>query len=122
MYIEFKFTLMRSSLRLLRSVITALIFVLASLAVGCTPKIPNHLTSQEMDLYRDWLKQRFANQAPEHLYLDDQTFVFDPLRQEGCANALHKNDGVSNSLMRELHNLGNADYEIDVSPASMNLS
>jgi len=73
-----------------------------------------------MDLYREWLKQRFADKAPEHLYLDDQTFVFDPLRQEGC-RGLHKSDGVSNALMRELHKLGNADYEVDVSPASMKL-
>jgi hypothetical protein len=112
---------MRSSPRLLRLLITALILALTFLALGCTPKIPNQITSQEMSLYRDWLKQRFANQPPEHLYLDDQTFVFDPLRQEGCAKALHKDDRVSNSLMRELHNLGNADYGIDVSPASMKL-
>jgi hypothetical protein len=112
---------MRLSPRLLRLLLTALISALVFFAVGCTPKIPNRITSQEMDLYRDWLKQRFANKAPEHLYLDDQTFVFDPVRQEGCAKDLHKNDGVSNSLMRELHSLGNADYEIDVAPASMRL-
>lgn len=113
-------TQMRSS-PLFRFLITALILSLSCLTLGCTPKIPNQITSREMDLYRNWLKRQFANKAPEHLYLDDQTFVFDPLRQEGCANALHKNDGVSNSLIRELHNLGNADYEIDVSPASMKL-
>lgn len=112
---------MRSTPRLLHLGITASILILSSLTLGCTPKIPNQVTSQEMDLYRDWLKQHFANKAPEHLYLDDQTFVFDPLRQESCGKALHKSDGVSNSLMRELHNLGGADYEIDVSPASMKL-
>lgn len=112
---------MRSSPRLLQLLITALISALVFLTLGCTPKIPNQITSQEMDLYRDWLKQRFANKAPEHLYLDDQTFVFDPLRQEGCAKTLHQNDGVSNSLMHELHKLGNADYEIDTAPASMRL-
>ena len=112
-------TKMRSS-ALLRSLITALILSLASFTVGCTPKIPNQITSKEMDLYREWMKQRFASKPPEQLYLDEQTFVFDPLRQEGC-RTLHKSDGVSNSLMRELHNAGNADYEIDVSPASMKL-
>ena len=111
---------MRSSPRLLRLLITTVISALVFLALGCTPKIPNRITSQEMDLYREWLKQRFATKSPEHLYLDDQTFVFDPQRQEGC-RALHKSDGVSNALMRELHKLGNADYEIDVSPASMKL-
>jgi hypothetical protein len=89
--------------------------LLSDLTIGCTPKIPSKITSQEMDLYREWLKQRFANKAPEHLYLDDQTFLFDPLRQEGCGKALHTRDGASNSLMRALHNLGNADYEINVS-------
>ncbi len=114
-------TRMQSLPRLLRFLITASVLVLSCVTLGCTPKIPNQITSREMDLYRGWLKQRFANQAPERLYLDNQTFVFDPLRDAACGKSLHKNDGVSNSLMRELHNLGNADYEVDVSPESMKL-
>lgn len=112
---------MRLPRPLLRSFVTVSILTLSCLTLGCTPKIPNQITSQEMDLYRDWLKQHFANKAPDHLYLDDQTFVFDPLREQSCGKNLHRNDDVSNSLMRELHNLGNADYEIDISPESMKL-
>lgn len=112
---------MQSSPQLLRFLITGSVLSLSFLTNACTPKIPNQITSQEVDLYRGWLKQRFQNQAPEHLYLDNQTFVFDPLRETACGKALHKSDGISNSLMRELHNLGNADYEIDVSPESMKL-
>ncbi len=74
-----------------------------------------------MDLYREWLKQYFAAKAPEHLYLDDQTFAFDPLREEGCGKALHKTDDVPNTLMRELHNLGSVDYALDISPKSFQL-
>ena len=122
MYSEIQpFPPMRRSPRFLRSLVIASILILPALTIGCTPKIPNKITSQEMDLYREWLKQRFANKAPEHLYLDDQTFRFDPLRQEGCGKALHTNDDVSNSLMRALHNLGNTDYEIDVSPKAVHI-
>ena len=103
-------------------------FLVSTLSVGfcfamlaCTPKIPDKVTAQEMDLYREWLQQKFGSKAPEHLYLDDQTFVFDPLRQEGCGKALHQTDDVSNSLMRALHNLGSAAYELDVSPKDMKL-
>jgi hypothetical protein len=89
--------------------------------LACTPKIPNKITAREMDLYREWLKQRFATTAPKHLYLDDQTFAFDPLRQEGCGKALNKNDDVPNVLMRALHNLGMVDSAVDVSPKTFHL-
>lgn len=107
--------------RLFRAQIASLVLILCSMTVGCTPKIPKQTSSQEMDLYREWLKQHFATRAPEHLYLDDQTFAFDPLRQEGCGKALHQNDDVPNSLMRALHDLGTTDYELDVSPKSFQL-
>ena len=112
---------MRSSCNGWRSFRSVLIIGLGLIMVGCTPKIPNKISAQEMNLYREWLKQRFANKAPEHLYFDDQTFAFDPLAQEGCGKALGKSNHVSTSLMRALHNLGNVDYEVDVSPKSMHV-
>jgi len=91
--------------------------------LACTPKIPNKVTQDEYDVYREWLKDYFANKAPEQLYLDDQTFVFDPLSVSGygCGDSMHKNDHIPWSLIKALHALGNADYELDVSPGSMQL-
>jgi hypothetical protein len=88
--------------------------------LGCTPKIPDKVTTKEIDLYREWLKQRFAGKAPQQLYLDDQTFVFDP-QQRGCDKAIHNGNHVPWSLMKALHALGNANFEVDVSPATMEL-
>jgi len=89
--------------------------------LGCTPKIPNKVSQDEYDVYREWLKDHFANKAPEQLYLDDQTFVFDPLQHFGCGDLMHKNDHIPWSLIKAQHALGNADYELDVSPSSMQL-
>jgi hypothetical protein len=94
-----------------------LIAVLLSMASSsCTPKIPNAVTADEMSLYREWLLQRFAQEPPKELYLDSQTFTFDPLSQGECAKSLHKENDVSRSLMKALHALQNVDYEIDLSP------
>ena len=99
----------------------ALILVCCLAGLGCTPSIPDKVTSEEIGLYREWLKHRFADKAPEQLYLDDQTFAFDPLAHLGCGNAMHKEDHVPWSLMKALQALGNADFEVDVSPNTMQL-
>ncbi|HWC20195.1 MAG TPA: hypothetical protein VG498_24485, partial [Terriglobales bacterium] len=89
--------------------------------LGCTPKIPNKVTQDEYQLYREWLKHHFASKAPEQLFLDDQTFVFDPMERRGCGDVIHRDDQVPWSLMRALHALRNADYELDVSPSTMQI-
>jgi hypothetical protein len=100
--------------------IAALVMVSCLAGLGCTPKIPDKVTTKEIEVYREWLKQRFAGKAPEQLYLDDQTFAFDP-QQRGCGKAIHEQNHVPWSLMKALHAVGNADYEVDVSPATMEL-
>ena len=104
--------------RIWRLAIVALFSLFAS---SCTPKIPNAVTQDEMDVYQQWLLQRFAKEPPKQLYLDNQTFVFDPLSEGGCGNNLHREDHVSRSLMKALHGLGNVDYELDMSPKLWNL-
>lgn len=95
--------------------------LLSLLVTSCTPKIPNAITPDEMDVYRQWLLQRFSREPPKQLYLDNQTFVFDPLSEGGCGNSLHREDHVSWSLMKALHGLGNVDYELEMSPKLWNL-
>jgi hypothetical protein len=104
----------------IQNFIAALVIASCLAGLGCTPKIPDKVTTKEIDVYREWLKQRFAGKAPDQLYLDDQTFVFDP-QQRGCGKAIHEQNHVPWSLMKALHALGNAEYEVDVSPATMEL-
>jgi hypothetical protein len=117
-------TLAPMELRVLRNPIrtfmVTLMLACCLIGLGCTPKIPDKATTKEIDLYREWLKQRFASKAPEKLYLDDQTFAFDP-QQRGCAKGIHDENHVPWGLMKALHALGNADYEVDVSPTTMQL-
>ena len=89
--------------------------------LGCTPKIPNKVTQEEYQVYREWLKNHFASKSPDQLYLDDQTFVFDPLERQGCGDLMHKNDHVPWSLIKALHAVKNADYELDVLHDNMQL-
>jgi hypothetical protein len=112
---------LRALRRPIQTFIAALVTMSCLAGLGCTPKIPDKVTTKEIDIYREWLKQHFAGKAPEQLYLDPQTFVFDPLGHLGCGNAMHKADHVPWSLMKALHALGNVDYEVDVSPATMEL-
>lgn len=103
-----------------RTGLGALIIALCVCAVGCTPKIPTRVGIEEMDLYREWLKHYFASKPPAQLYLDDQTFVYDPLDTRR-GQALPKGSGVSSSLAKELHALGNAEYPLEVASVGMNL-
>lgn len=112
---------LRALPRPIQTFIAALVIASCLVGLGCTPKIPDKVTTKEIDIYREWLKQRFAGKPPEQLYLDDQSFVFDPLAHLGCGNAMHKADHVPWSLIKALHALGNADFEVDVSPATMQL-
>jgi hypothetical protein len=111
---------LRALPRRIQTFIAALVIASCLAGLGCTPKIPDRVTTKEIDIYREWLKQRFAGKAPEQLYLDDQTFVFDP-QQRGCGKAIHDENHVPWSLMKALHALGNADFEVDVSPGTMDL-
>ena len=104
-----------------RRALGALVLVVCLGMLACAPKIPNKVSEDEYDVYREWLKNQFANKAPEQLYLDDQTFVFDPLEHSGCGDRMHKNDRIPWSLIKALHALGSVDYELDVSPSSMQL-
>jgi len=106
--------------KLLRTILAVALAAYCFLDVACTSRIPNRVTTEEMDLYREWLKHQFANQPPEQLYVDDQTFVFDPVRNK-CDAALRRTDGVSKALIKQLHALGNADYPLDVESNQLKL-
>jgi hypothetical protein len=87
-------------------------------SLGCTPKIPTQVTSEEMNVYSEWLRHYFVNKPPEQLYLDNQTFIFDPLdRKHGFA--LPKDSGITSSLPKELHALRKAEYPVEVQELSL---
>ena len=106
--------------KLFRTILAVLLAAFGLLGIACTSHIPDKVTVEEMDLYREWLKHHFANQAPEQLYLDDQTFVFDPV-QNKCDLALRKTDGVSKAIITQFHELRNTDYPLDVASSHLKL-
>jgi len=110
----------RRSLRLSTGLLGILLLLPCLALLGCTPRIPDRVTAEEMALYSEWLKSRFADKTPEHLYIDDQTFIYDPTNHRQC-DSLHKDQGVSSSLCKRLHELGNAEYGLEFSSGSFNL-
>jgi len=101
---------------ILRSLVT--LFSIGVLC-GCAPEIPNKVGADEYALYSDWTVAKFAKKPPEHLYFSSRTGAFDPLDalQGSCQAALEK-DGVSWSLMKQLHALGAAQYPLDFGSAA----
>jgi len=106
--------------KLLWTIVGVALTTYCFLGIACTSRIPDKITAEEMNLYREWLKHQFSEHVPEQLYIDDQTFVFDPI-QNKCDAALRKIDGVSKTMVKQLHALGNADYPLDVESNNLRL-
>lgn len=77
---------------------------------GSTP-IPISVTDEEYSVYSAWIRHHFKEQPPR-LLLASRTFIFDPLAPNGCGKAFETQTHVNLSLLRELHNLGEAEYPI----------
>jgi hypothetical protein len=86
----------------MRAFLIACVFALA----GCSPNVPNKVTPDEYQLYSEWTIQHFAVKTPDHVFFSSRTFTFDPLERFGCGDRLHKDNGVSWSLIKQLHALG----------------
>ena len=81
---------------------------------GCTPQIPNKVTTEEYAVYRSVLAQRFESRPPKQLILPSRTTVEDPLASgmpNACGDKIHK-AGVSWALIKELHEVGSAEYPL----------
>ena len=76
--------------------------------------LQNNVTSDEYAVYSEWMKAYFSKGAPSNLYVGSRTFVFDPLSSSGCGNTLHANTGVPWSLIKQLHQLGEAEFRLAV--------
>ena len=92
----------------LRSLVAVLLLILC----GCTPQIPNKVSSEEYELYNAWISQSLHRSKPKHLLIDTQTFKIDPLGPYGCGDSLHR-DGIPWSQIKALHVLGDAQYSVD---------
>ena len=79
---------------------------------GAIP-IPNSVIDEEYHMYSAWLKHHFKEQPPL-LLLASHTFTFDPLAPNGCGQALKAQGHVSLSLLRVLHDLGDAEYPVRI--------
>jgi hypothetical protein len=75
--------------------------------------ISNSVSDEEYSLYSAWVKNHFKEQ-PRRLLLESRTFIFDPLGPASCnAKILEAQGHVSPSLLRALHDLGEAEYPVD---------
>jgi hypothetical protein len=104
----------RLELAAARSIVFLIIGV--ALLVGCrsgaTP-ISNSVTDEEYSVYSAWIKHHFKEQPPR-LLLASRTFIFDPLNPITCGKAVEPRGDASSSLLRALHNLGEAEYPIRI--------
>jgi hypothetical protein len=73
---------------------------------------PSRVTADEYTLYSAWTSLHFSKNVPDHLYFLNRTFEFNP-ETFGCGNRMHKNAGVGWSLIRQLSELGDAEYPLD---------
>ena len=97
--------------------IVCLLFGVALSLPACRERampIPNSVSDEEYSVYSAWVKHHFKEQPPR-LLLASRTFIFDPLRPHGLCNAklLESRGHVSSFLLRELHDLGEAEYLVD---------
>ena len=99
-----------------RSIVWVL-FGVALLTPACRDRalpIPNSVSDEEYSLYSAWVKHHFKEQPPR-LLLASRTFIFDPLGPHGLCNLklLESRGHASSSLLRALHDLGEAEYLVD---------
>ena len=78
---------------------------------GCARQIPNKVTADEYAVYSAWATGHFVKNPPQQLYFSSRTGVFDPLA-DPWKSCLQK-DGASESQMKQLHVLGDAQYALD---------
>jgi hypothetical protein len=95
--------------------IVYLLFGAALLMPACgdrAMRIPNSVSDEKYSLYSAWVKYHFKERPPR-LLLASRTFIFDPLGPQGCnAKILEARAHVSSSLVRALHDLGEAEYTV----------
>lgn len=70
-------------------------------------------------MYSDWVISHFTQSPPqEPLYLLSRTFKFNPFEQtSGCSYTMIRKAGVAGSLIRQLGELGDAEYLFKDHPA-----
>ena len=94
--------------------IAPLLFGIVLLTLGCSDGaavIPNAITDEEYSVYSSWLRLHFKEQ-PSRLLLASHTFIFDPIDRRCGATTPDGQARTSTSLLRALHNLGEAVYPV----------
>jgi len=98
-----------------------LAIVLVAALSGCTQRIPNKVTEDEYAIYSAWVTSYFSKKPPANLYFSSRTGPSDPV-DAPCRTELAK-DGVSWSLIKQLHALGEAEFPLDFyAPPHMQIS
>lgn len=85
---------------------------LGVLFLARTPHIPPIIGDEEYGVYSDWTISHFSKNPPqEAIYILSRTFKFNPVEQpSGCSYTMIQKAGVAGSLIRQLGELGDAEF------------
>jgi len=110
---------MKRSPLVLGTTAAALAISLGVLFLTRTPRIPTTIGDEEYGVYSDWTISHFSKNPPQGpLYLLSRTFKFNPFEQpSGCSYTMIQQAGVAGSLIRQLRELGDAEYLFKDNPA-----
>jgi hypothetical protein len=103
---------MKRSPLVLGTTAAALAISLGVLFLIRTPHIPTTIGDEEYGVYSDWTISHFSKNPPQGpLYLLSRTFKFNPFEQPNtCSYRAILKAGVPGSLLRQLGDLGDAEY------------
>jgi hypothetical protein len=103
---------MKRSPLVLGTTAAALAISLGVLFLIRTPHIPSTIGDEEYGVYSEWTISHFSKNPPqEPLYLLSRTFKFNPFEQpSGCSHTMIQKAGVAGSLIRQLGELGDAEF------------
>jgi hypothetical protein len=78
---------------------------------GAAP-VTDAVSNDEYTLYAAWIEHHFKKQ-PEGLLLDNSTFPFDPLGQNGCRQGrVEKLDRTARAMLNQYRSLGSKEYPV----------
>jgi len=78
---------------------------------GAAP-VSDAVSDDEYTLYAAWIEHHFTEQ-PEGLLLENSTFPFDPLAQNGCLQGrVEKLDRTARAMLKQYRSLGSKEYPV----------
>jgi len=109
----------RSFGKLMKRPVLALAATSAALAISLgivllirAPRIPSTIGDEEYGVYSEWATSHFSKNPPQvPIYVLSRTFKFNPFEEPNtCSHTMIQKAGVAGSLIRQLGDLGDAEF------------